>query len=357
MKICYFADAESVHVVRWCKHFSALGHEVHIVSFKNVTIENVHTHYINAGDIAVKGGNWKVLLKFREVKKMLRQIRPDIFHSHYATSYGITGALVGFHPYIITALGTDVLISPLHSTIYKYLLKYAFSKADWITAMADHMKIAIENIGVKLSKISVVPFGIDPQIFNDIKRKLSTEEFVITSTRNFETVYNIPHLINAVAIAKEKIPNIRLNLIGAGSLQNEIETLILQKDLTKKVVFYGKVPQPKIAEILNQSHLFVSVSLSDGNNISLNEAMACSAFCIATDIPANTQWIKDGENGFLVKIDDVQGLSDKIVTAYHHYNELQKNAIPYNKKIIIERAIWANNMEFVEEKYKSLIKK
>lgn len=357
MRICYFADAESIHIVRWCKHFTALGHEVHLISFKNRTIENVHTHYIDAGNIAEKGGNWKTLFKFRKVKKLLKQIQPDIFHSHYATSYGITGALCGFHPYIITTLGTDVLISAQQSKVYKILLKYGFSKADWITAMADHMKTAIKDIGVPSDKISVVPFGIDPLIFNDKARQLPSDKFVITSTRNFEALYNIPHLINAVAKAKENIPNIHLNLIGAGSLQNELEKLIQQKELTENVTFFGKVPQPKIAEVLNQSHLFVSVSISDGNNISLNEAMACGAFCIATDIPANTQWINDGQNGSLVAINDINGLRDKIVTSYRHYDELQKRATPLNKKIIEERAIWANNMKKVEIKYQSLISK
>ncbi|MEN9523212.1 MAG: hypothetical protein RL065_1589, partial [Bacteroidota bacterium] len=147
MKICYFADAPSIHVVRWCKHFASLGHEVHLISFKQNTIENVTEHFIDIGDINVKGGNWKVLLKFGEVKKILKQIKPDIFHAMYATSYGITGALCRFHPYIITTLGTDVLITPNQSKIIKYLLKFAFKKADWITAMADHMKVAMEEMG------------------------------------------------------------------------------------------------------------------------------------------------------------------------------------------------------------------
>ncbi len=355
MRICYFADGESIHVKRWCLHFASLGHEVHLISFKNVVLENVYTHFIDTGKIDVKGGNWKVLLKYREVKKLLKKIQPDIFHAHYATSYGITGALCGFHPYIITALGTDILISPVRSKLYKLLLKFAFSKADWITAMAGHMKLAIEKIGVSANKINTVPFGIDPAVFNDTARQLPENKFVITSTRNFEPVYNIQHLIHAVAEAKKQIQSIHLNLIGTGTLQQDIEKLVREKKLTDDVTFYGKIPQPKIAEILNKSHVFASVSLSDGNNISLNEAMACGAYCIATDIPANTQWITDGKNGSLVKINDVKELTDKIVNSYHHYPELQALAVPYNKKIISERAIWATNMKIVEKKYQSLI--
>lgn len=356
MKICYFADGESIHIVRWCRHFAALGNEVHLISFKKVSVEGVTTHHIDTGNISVAGGNWKVLFRYKKVIKLLSEIRPDIFHSHYATSYGITGALCGFHPYVITALGSDVLISPKRSFIYKALLKYAFSKADWITAMADHMKTAIEELGVDKRKVQTVPFGIDPSVFNSSGRKLSDDSFVITSTRNFEPVYNIPHLINAVAIARKTIPNLKLNLIGAGSLKKDIEKLVDDKGLSSCTVFFGKVPQVKISEVLNGSHLFISVSLSDGNNISLNEAMACGAYCIATEIPANTQWINDGVNGSLIKIDDVQGLADKIISSYRNYEELQKTAVPINELIIKEKALWQNNMKRVEEKYKSLIR-
>ena len=355
MKICYFADGESIHVVRWCKHFAALGYEVHLISFKKVKIENVTVHFIDSVEIAVSGGNWKVLFKYKLVKRLLKKIQPDIFHAHYATSYGITGALCGFHPYVITALGTDVLISPNQSKTIKLLLKYAFSKADWITAMADHMNTAIEELGVDPSKIQTIPFGIDPAIFNSLNKKLNNYSFVITSTRNFEAVYNILHLIKAVSIAKKQIPNVKLNLIGAGSLKNEIERLVEMEGLKESTTFFGKVPQLKIAEILNQSHLFVTVSLSDGNNISLNEAMACGTFCLATDIPANTQWINDGENGFLVKINDVEELANKIVTSYLKYDQLQKNAVPMNEKIIKEKAVWQVNMEKMEITYKKLI--
>ena len=314
-------------------------------------------HFIDIGGVSVAGGNWKALLKFRKVKKVLKKVSPDIFHSIYATSYGVTGALCNFHPYVITALGTDVLISPKKSKIFKMLLKFAFSKADWITAMSDHMKIEIENLDVNEKKVSTVPFGIDPKIFYKKGIDLPSDKFVITSTRNFEKIYNIPHLIKAVVIAKEKIPSIHLNLIGLGSLKSEYEELIQANGLYENVSFLGFIPQPQIADVLNSSHLFVSVSMSDGNNISLNEAMACGTYCIATDIPANLEWIKDGQNGFLVKIDDVQSLSEKIITVYEHFSKLQETAIPINMQIIEQRGIWASNMKQVEKKYDELIHK
>lgn len=355
MKICFFGDGESIHMLRWCKHFAELGHEVHLISFKKVTIPNIVTHYIDAGSIAVEGGSWKVLLKFNQIKKTVKQLQPDIFHAHYATSYGITGALCNYHPYVISIWGSDILISPNNSRIIRTLLKFAFSQADWVTVVATHMQNALTKLGVNNSKISTVTHGVNPQIFNSDKRKLPTDTFYITSTRSFEPVYNIPHVINSFAEAKKLQPNLHLNLVGGGSLKSEIEQLVKEKGISDSVTFYGRITQPEIATILNQSHLFITVALSDGDVVSLAEAIACDNFCIASDIPANRQWLEENKNGYFVKINDVQALTEKILETYNNYDKLAHSATPLNARIIKERGTWSTNMQLVEEKYKLLI--
>ena len=229
-------------------------------------------------------------------------------------------------------------------------------KADWITSMAEHMNKKLISIGIKEEKISVVIFGIDDEIFNKINRKLPNDKFVITSTRNFEPVYNIPLLFKAIKLIKFKIPNLQVNMLGDGSLQNEFKRMVNEFEISDVVKFIGKVEQSKIAETLNSSHLFVTLSLSDGNNISLNEAMACGAFSIASDIPANRQWITDGVNGFIVPVDDENILAEKILFTYKNYEKLENACFELNDKIIQEKLLWKNNMNFVEQKYVSLTK-
>ncbi len=358
MRICFLADSESIHTKRWCAHFHALGHEIHLISLKNSPIENVHFYHLDAGDISVKGGNKKVLFQGGKVRRLIKKIKPDILHAHYATSYGWLGARSGFHPFLVTALGTDVLISPIHSSLYRKMVRYIFKKADAITLMADHMKKVILDYDLgDLNKFSVVPFGIDTNIFNAKNRNVTSESFIITSTRNFEDVYNIPHLLKSVSKLKDKIPGIKLNLIGDGSKRKMVETMVEELDLKSITTFYGKVQQSKIAEVLKDSHLFVSVSLSDGNNISLNEAMACGSICVASDIPANTQWITDKENGFLVKTNDVETLSDVILKVYQDYDTIFLKSFSVNQSIIDEKADWNKNMKLVETKYNELCKK
>lgn len=355
MRICYFADGKSFHTIRWCEHFYSLGHEIHLITFSAVEIPNVQVHVVNSGDVKVTGGNWKLIKNYRRVKDLVKTINPDIFHALYATSYGVTGALSKHKNYIITALGSDLLLSPQKSFLYRLAIRFAFRRARWITVMSQQMSDVARDLGTDMSKVAIVPFGVNPDVFNANQRKLPENEFVVTSTRNLEKVYNIPHFLKALALVKDKIPNLKVNLMGFGSLEKELKKMTVDLGISDFITFWGRVNQSQIATTLNNSHVFVSVSLSDGNNISLNEAMACDAFCIATNIPANRQWIEDGVNGFLVEIDDVEGLADRILQAYSNYQLLHDKASPINKKIIEEKGIWANNMEVVEKKYQEMV--
>jgi glycosyltransferase involved in cell wall biosynthesis len=354
-KLCFLADGTSIHTVRWCKYFSELGHEVHLITLQKAEIENIQIHFIDCGDISKSGGNWKVLTKIGEVKRIIKKIQPELLHSLYATSYGILGAFSGFHPFVVTALGSDVLISPTNSKIYQFLLKYVFSKAQWITAMSDPMREIMIKLGAKAELTTTLIFGIDTSIFNDLNKSISSTEFVITSTRNFEPVYNIDILIDALSICQSKISNLRVNIIGSGRMELQLKEKIQTLGLTEKINFVGKLTQTEIASYLNKSHLFVSVSSSDGNNISLNEAMACGCVNVVSDIPANRQWIIEEENGFYCSDITAESIANTILIAYQKFENTFEKANQLNKKLISELADWNINMKKVEKKYNQLI--
>ncbi len=354
MKICLLADGESIHTMRWCQHFYELGYEIHLITFKNVKLENINVHYVNSGDIKVAGGNWRVIFKYKEIRKIVNEIKPNILHALYATSYGLIGALSGFHPYIVTPLGSDILISPNESIIYRSLLKYTFKKADWITSMAPHMKEAIIQLGVSDKKIGDIIFGINTDVFNRKQRKISSAEFIITSIRNFEPVYNIPHFLRSIALVKHKIPNLKVVLLGDGSLKESLLALVVELKINDITSFKGKVSQNKVVETLNQSHVFCTVSLSDGNSLSLIEAMACGTYPIATDILANREWIKEDVNGSFVKINDVQGLADVIYKVYLNFDNIIEKAMNESDRIITEKGTWQINMLKMENTYNEL---
>lgn len=356
MRICLLADGESIHTVRWCQQFHEFGHEVHLITFKNVKIPNIHVHYIEGVDINVSGGNWKVILKYLKVKQIIKSINPQVLHSFYATSYGLLGALSGFHPYIVTPLGSDVLISAKQSVFYRLILKYVFKSAEIITTMAPHMTESMLLLGAKQERIYNIMFGINTANFNKNNRSISKTDFVICSTRNFEPVYNIPHFLRSIAVIKGKIPHLKVNIIGDGSLKENLIQLTKELQIDDVVRFYGKVPQSEVISILSHSNVFVTVSLSDGNSLSLLEAMACGTYPVATDILANKQWITDHVNGRFVAIDDVNGLAECLVDIYKNYSLIIDKAIQESDKLIAEKGTWQINMAKMNKIYESLNK-
>ena len=100
VKLCYLANASSIHTYRWAVHFS-LDHEVHIISLEEPRFD-YKSHGIEIHKISPT-----LPLAGLRVKSEVKKIGPDILHSHYITKYGFLGVLSGFHPLIVTGLGSD----------------------------------------------------------------------------------------------------------------------------------------------------------------------------------------------------------------------------------------------------------
>jgi glycosyltransferase involved in cell wall biosynthesis len=78
--------------------------------------------------------------------------------------------------------------------------------------------------------------------------------------------------------------------------------------------------------------------------------MASGAFPIVTDIPSNREWISDGENGFLVPIDQESFLAEKILEAIRN-QDLVERSRDKNFCLIKEKALWTVTIAKTKEIY------
>jgi glycosyltransferase involved in cell wall biosynthesis len=107
-------------------------------------------------------------------------------------------------------------------------------------------------------------------------------------------------------------------------------------------------------DLLSRADIYVSTSLYDGTSVSLLEAMGSGAFPVVTDIPANREWITNGQNGFLVPIDEEKYLADRIIDAIRDARLLEKGRI--ENLSIVEKAVWPENIEKIKEVYSKVLK-
>jgi glycosyltransferase involved in cell wall biosynthesis len=117
----------------------------------------------------------------------------------------------------------------------------------------------------------------------------------------------------------------------------------------------GKVPHDEMPDLLSRTDIYVSTSLSDGTSVSLLEAMACGAFPVVTDIPANREWIEDGNNGLLVPTEDEVSLAKRILEAMNQ-RELVASACQKNREIVEKRAHLKNQVEDLFHIYSNHLK-
>jgi L-malate glycosyltransferase len=353
MKICYLADAGSIHTQRHVSYFAENGkNEIHLISFNNNKFhKNLQLHYIEP---CIKTPFFlNYIISIPKIKKLIHEIQPDLLHSMHLTSYGFIGACSNFKPFIISCLGSDILISPRKSFLHKWLTKYSINKANILTSVSNQITDNLYKLGAGSQKVATFPFGVDLNVFSSPPPGSNPDKGSLLSLRSLKPVYNIEMLLNAIGCLKKANTSFKLTIAGDGPDRAKLTKMADKLKISDVVDFIGAIPHTKIPEYLRNSSIYLSTSFSDGASICLMEAMASGCFPIVTDIPANRDWIKDGWNGFLVPVGDYELFARRIEQAINN-SDLHKAAAQRNRGIITERGSWDKDMEKLALIYQSL---
>lgn len=350
MKICYLANAQSVHTQRWAKHFHLKGHQVAVISFDPAKIEGVMVIPLKR---FTSQRHLNVLLNLPYARRLVQKVRPDILHAQYVTSYGLAGALAGWRPLVMTAWGSDVFVMPENSWTYRQIVRFVLGRADLITSMAPHMtEHLVERGYAAAGKILTLPFGVDTDVFNlNCRTRPHVDQpSIVVSTRRPDYRMDVDTFVKAVPAVLKEYGNTQFIITGEGPLRKKLEMLASDLGIAGHVTFRGEISHQDMPELLGMTDVFVSTPPTDGNNISLNEAMACGVFPIATDIPANIAWIRSGKNGLLYPCRDVDKLSACIIEALRRPN-WRNDIMSENWEIVCTKASWSKNMARMEDYY------
>tara|TARA_B100000315_G_C14136002_1_gene389154 strand:+ start:19 stop:504 length:486 start_codon:yes stop_codon:yes gene_type:complete len=156
-------------------------------------------------------------------------------------------------------------------------------------------------------------------------------------------------------IIKEE-PQTRIIIANKGPLEDELKETVAGLDLNNFVRFIGYVPNNELAYYLNAADIYVTTSITDGSSLSLLEAMACEMPVIVSDVPANCEWVKDGENGYIVPRKKVKPISEKILYLLNDKTTSDRMG-KLNSNIVRERADWDKNYLLLEAVYQEMAKK
>ena len=266
-----------------------------------------------------------------------------VIHVHWAIPTGLIGIVIGAflrRPLVVTVHGSDFAMASGGSSFLRKLFVLVCRRASHITVVSEGMRTGMAKMGVAGEKMSVSPMGVDDRFFAvGIKRQseVGADPKVVLSNRNLEPLYNVVHLIRAIPGVLKDEPQTTFLIAGEGREKARLEKEAAWLKITPAVNFLGRMPHEEMPDLLARTDIYVSTSLSDGTSVSLLEAMATGAFPIATDIPANREWIRDGENGFLVPPGDEVALATSIVSAIRQTG-FSKSVGGANRELVGQKA-------------------
>ncbi|MDD2367676.1 MAG: glycosyltransferase [Sulfuricurvum sp.] len=267
----------------------------------------------------------KTLFSFFKLRKKITEINPDIvFSSLFRGNIALVVALTWskLKPYIIlrSPNSPKLLIANNElSRIMKYLIEFTYTKCDQIIAQTPEMREEIINFhGINPDKIKVLLNPIDQQdIDNKTVNSVSpydSENINVIAAGRLHHQKGFDILIESFAHVITKNPNFKLFIIGEDvsgeriSLEQKVKDLNLENHIT--FLGYQSNPYPyfKFADV------YVLSSRWEGLPNTVLESLYLNTPVISTKcIPFLSKLIHDGDNGYLVEVEDIHGLSNVIL--------------------------------------------
>lgn len=193
---------------------------------------------------------------------------------------------------------------------------FSIPKADCIRAVSARSKNSLLSKFPGL-KIDVLPVFVDVERIKsnlprfDLHKKYPRYDFIILMASRFTREKNIEMAIRAMSEIVGKYPRAGLIIVGQGPMAEKYKSEIKKLWLGGNVIL-----EPWAEDIISYyktADLFVLTSNYEGYGLTLIEAILSSCPIISTDVGIADEIIKDGKNGFIIKVGDKTTLVEMIL--------------------------------------------
>jgi glycosyltransferase involved in cell wall biosynthesis len=365
MRVLYFTRSDSPHDQRFIKAIAANGHEVFVLRLQ--PLEDSSGTQPGVTEIEWQGSPKRVGLVeitriVPQVRKIIKNIHPDVIHAGPIQGPAYLAALAGAKPLLSMSWGYDMLMIAGRNSLTKGITRFTLRRSQMLVADCQAVVDKALSFGMKNTRIVKFPWGVELDSFSPqrgemdakaLRARLGWEDaFIVLGSRTWEPKYGMTVLAEAFVQAASQEPRLRLILLGKGSQEATIRSILEEGEVMDRVLFGGMVKQADLPGYYCAADLYVSPSHVDGSSISLLEALACGRPVAVSDIPGNQEWIEQDQTGRLFDDYDPEALTKAIIEAVHstRLEEMGVNA----RKLAERKADWQNSVRLLMETYKKL---
>jgi glycosyltransferase involved in cell wall biosynthesis len=342
--LCFIADASSPHTVKWLEGCRSLNRRLVVISHWPGEIPGVEVIVHPLPFM----GFWRYAWP---VRRIIQRLNPDIVHAHQFGAHALYAWFSGCKRIVVSAWGSDVLIRPQQSRLYRWLLRWLIPKVSLITVVSNQLNKELMDLGARPDQILNFPMGIPRAEYEKLQAAdLVRKPWVICSPRLHEPLYNLNIILGAFARIAADFPDVELWLLGNGSLTGDLQRYAVEHHLPR-VTFWGRLSPADALNKIARSAVMVSIPGSDGTPVSMLEGMAAGCLLVVSDLPVYHDWIEDGKNGLIVAahVDDLAMALRRSIED----QDLRERAARINRELIKQRAIWEDQFEKMLEYYRN----
>ena len=289
-------------------------HSVYLIYFKNITdLISELDEKVRIKQIPLSFGMVK------QLKKMYKEIKPDVIHTHLGHADLIGGwsarnipvkFFSTMHSTHFKKNGMDAIFFKIYSFLFLKIMK----KGQIIAISKSVKKQIISKIKLPKERVHLLYNAISLKKIDTINSNYdkSSEKIRLLFVGRLEKAKSIDTLIKAISILnKKKLQNeFELDIIGDGSLRASLEQLTVDLQLQHIINFKGK--QKQVERYYSQSDVFILPSIFEGFGITILEAFNARIAIITSNIQTLAELIYHKENGLLFETRNYVDLANKI---------------------------------------------
>lgn len=292
------------------------------------------------------------LKSIKEIKKVLKKIKPDIvyLHSSKAGALGRIALLFNFKVKILyNAHGWyfNAQISNKKKKIFALIERILAIKTNKIINISkSEYESALKYKIASKKKMCIIENGIDFTKFKDsdkyryeTRKKLNIKdnEIVIGVVGRLSEQKDPITMIKAFKEVYEENKNVKMLFVGSGNLEDNIKKFAEDNNILDKVIITGWVDE--VEKFIPAFDIAVLPSKWEGFGLVLIEYMACNKPIVASNVGGISNIINDNINGLLVNKSDCKELAKKIVFLINNrqvVKKIIKNNNEYRKQYDIK---------------------
>ncbi|MBE6708595.1 MAG: glycosyltransferase family 4 protein [Ruminococcaceae bacterium] len=297
-----------------------------------------------------------------EYKRIIKDVKPDIVHTHSSFAGKIAAYLCGIKSRIYTRHSAFEMTGKLTKFPFKQVNGFIDNRLS--TEIIAVCKAAAENLtvtGVSEKKITVILNGVEPVRELSEKERaefrrsvgIGDDEFVGLISARLEDYKGHRFLVEAAKIIRDKMGDscrLKIVFMGDGTERENLERQTKEFGVEDMIIFTGFVSD--IAPWCNIMDLTLNASLAEALSLAICEGLSLGKPAVVSDFGGNPEVVTDGENGLIVPTKDSAAIADaimRIMESPELYEKLSKGAIDRYHKDFTSQVMTDRVMELYEK--------